>query len=274
MIGAHPDDCELKAGGTCVEWLRAGFRVMLVSLTNGDAGHHEMAGGPLARRRAAEAGLAAERAGLDSLVLDNHDAELSPSLGVRKQVVRIIRTFEADVVVGHRANDYHPDHRAAAQAVQDAAYMVTVPNFCPDVPVLKKNPVFLCFMDSFTNPAPFRPDVAVDVGNAMEVKWQMLDAMESQVYEWLPWHEGNLHTVPEDAQERFKWLQKTWDPSFRQPAKGARAALAKWYGKAAAAKVRYAEFFEISEYGHRPSKAEIREIFPFKPANVRKKARQ
>jgi hypothetical protein len=52
---------------------------------------------------------------------------------------------------------------------------------------------------------------------------------------------------------------------FTEPTKKARALLEKWYGKKRAAKIRYAEIFEICEYGNQPSTEEIRRLFPFFP---------
>lgn len=274
VVGAHPDDSEVFAGGVCVKWARLGHRVLMVSLTNGDAGHHEMAGGQLAKRRAQEARLSAERAGAHDLVLDNHDGELEPALALRKRVVEILREFEADIVLTHRPNDYHPDHRYTSVVVQDAAFMVTVPHFCASVPVLRKNPVFLYLMDSFQRPAPFRPDIAVDVSDAMDTKWAMLDAMESQMYEWLPWLDGTLHTVPADRVARRQWLERAWAPFFEEPVRQGRAALEKRYGKAAAGRIRFAELFEICEYGHQPSEEEIERLFPFFPSENTGKPRR
>lgn len=263
-FGAHPDDCEVFAGGVSVKWARVGHRVLFVSMTNGDVGHHEMAGAPLARRRALEARRSAERAGVMELVLDNHDGELMPSLVLRKQVVKIVREMEADIVLTHRPNDYHPDHRYTSQVVQDAAFMVTVPNFCPDAAALRKNPLFLYLMDQFTKPCPFQPDIAVDVDDVMDVKWDMIDAMDSQFYEWLPWLDGATD-VPGDPAERRAWLERTWAPFFAQPADGARATLERWYGPHGR-HVKFAELFEVCEYGHRPSDEELRDYFPFFPA--------
>lgn len=262
-IGAHPDDCEVSAGGTCVKWARQGHRVLLVSTTNGDKGHHAMSGGALVRRRLREAQLSAERGGVSSLVMPNPDGELTLTLETRKQVVRVIREAEAQIVLTHRPWDYHPDHRYTALLVQDAAFMVTVPNFCPETPCLERNPVFLSLMDSFTRPAPFQPDVAVDVDDAMETKLAMLDAMESQVYEWLPWLDGTLDTVPADPRERKEWLLQNRDPFFRHPAVQGREALRRWYGAERGDQVKYAELFEVSEYGHRPSEEELADLFPF-----------
>lgn len=274
VVGAHPDDSEVFAGGCCVKWARLGHRVLMVSLTNGDIGHHEMAGGPLAKRRAEEAHLSAERAGVRGLVLDCHDGELMPTLALRKRVTEIIREQEADIVLTHRPNDYHPDHRYTSIVVQDAAFMVTVPHFCPSVPALRKNPVFLYLMDSFQKPTPFRADVAVDVTDVMDMKWAMLDAMESQMYEWLPWLDGTLHSVPRDAAARRAWLEKAWAPFFEEPSRQGRTSLEKWYGKTVAAKTRFAELFEICEYGHQPSDEEIRRLFPFFPEPRAAKAKR
>ena len=262
-IGAHPDDAEFYAGGTLVKWARLGHRVLVVSMTNGDIGHFAMAGGALARRRAAEAHHSAERAGFSECILDFHDGELLPTLEVRKNVVRLIREFHAEIVLTHRPYDYHPDHRYTSMAVQDAAFMVTVPYFCPDVPALRKNPVFLYMMDLFQKPAPFQPDVAVNVDDAMDVKWSMLDAMESQFYEWLPWLEGQLEEVPRDPAARRVWLEQSLSAFFLEPAQRARGILERTYGKTAAKKTRFAELFEVCEYGHQPSPRELHELFPF-----------
>jgi len=268
-IGAHPDDCELFAGGTCIKWAQQGHHVLMVSLTNGDIGHYALSGGTLAQRRASEARLSAERGGCAEMVLDHHDGELLPTLELRKEIVRILRRNNADVVLTHRPNDYHPDHRYAAMAVQDAAYMVMVPNFCPDIPRLERNPLFLFMMDTFQKPYPHQADLAVDVGDVMDIKYDMLDAMESQVYEWLPWIDGKAEDVPTDREERRVWLKKNWEPFFLEPAKRARPHLETWYGKQSAAKIKYAELFEICEYGHQPAKDELRRLFPFFPEKRR-----
>jgi N-acetylglucosamine malate deacetylase 1 len=136
-FGAHPDDCELKAGGVAAKWAARGHHVKFVSVTNGDIGHWKMAGGPLARRRTEEVKKAARILKIHTQVLDIHDGELEPTLENRRTITRLIRQWKADIVLAHRPNDYHPDHRYTGVLVQDAAYMVTVPFFCPDVPYLE-----------------------------------------------------------------------------------------------------------------------------------------
>jgi LmbE family N-acetylglucosaminyl deacetylase len=259
-FGAHPDDCDQRAGGTAALWAARGHLVKFVSVTNGDAGHQSQGGGALAVRRREEAREAARRLGIAEYeTLDNHDGELVPSLHVREQVIRRIRQWHADIVLGPRPNDYHPDHRYTGILVQDAAYMVVVPNICPDTPPLRKNPVFLYFQDGFERPYPFRADVVVAIDSVLEKKLLALDAHASQMYEWLPWVDGDLDRVPKDPGERLAWLRRT--RSGRPLAESVRAALSQRYGPRASS-VKEAEAFELCEYGRRPATEDLRALFP------------
>ncbi len=262
-FGAHPDDCDGRAGGVAAKWAALGHRVRFIAVTSGDAGHQSEGGGALARRRRAEAAEAGRRIGIEYVTLDNHDGELLPTLQVREQIIREIRRWNADLVLGPRPNDYHPDHRYTGVLLQDAAYMVTVPNICPDTPALRRNPVFMYFQDGFQKPNPFSPDVAVSIDDVFDKKIDMLDAHASQMYEWLPWHDGRLEQVPKEPAARREWLRKQY--AGAQISTTLRAALAKWYGEEAARTVRFAEAFELCEYGSRPGPAQIRRLFPFFP---------
>ena len=259
VIGAHPDDCDNRAGGTAILYAEMGHRVLFISVTNGDAGHHEMGGGALAKRRMAEAKEAGRRFGVEYVVLDNHDAELMPTLDIRLQLMRLIRNWNADLVIGPRPNDYHPDHRNTAILVQDCAYMVIVPNVAPDTEPLKKNPVFLYVEDRFQKPNPFQADIAVDISSVVEKKFYAMAAHESQFFEWLPWTSGKLQEVPNGEKERIKWLSTVRKAAI-SPA--TREALVKRYGPARANAAIAAEAFEICEYGRRPSEEEIKKLFP------------
>lgn len=259
---AHPDDGEVKMGATAAMLSDMGHEVKFVSITNGNAGHHEEGGGILANRRREEAQEAARRLGIeDYKVMENHDGELEPTLDVRKDVIREIRKWEADVVIGHRPNDYHPDHRYSGVLVMDAAYMVIVPNIASDTPPLENNPVFLYMEDRFSRPNPFRPDITVGINDEyMARKIDALDAHESQFYEWLPWTAGMYEEVPEDHDERREWLEE-W--RARPNVDGAvKDNLEEWYGVGAGDRFEFAESFEIAEYGHQPTEEEILRIFP------------
>jgi LmbE family N-acetylglucosaminyl deacetylase len=261
-FGAHPDDCDIRAGGTAAKWAAAGHRVRFVSVTSGDAGHQSQGGGALAARRRAEAQEAGRRLGIDYITLDNHDGELMPTLEVRQQIIRLIRQWKADLVLGPRPHDYHPDHRYTGILLQDAAFMVTVPNVAPDTPALRQNPVFMYFEDGFQKPNPFTPDVAVSIDDTFSKKIDAIDAHVSQMYEWLPWLNGRLDSVPKDPAERKAWTAKQ---RWGRINDAVRATLVKIYGADAGAKVEHAEAFEICEYGRRPDAAEVKRLFPFLP---------
>lgn len=259
MIGAHPDDCDIKGGGTALLLAEMGHQVKFISVTNGDAGHMEQGGGILAQRRMQEAKEAGKRLGIAYEVLDHHDGELLATLPIRLEIIRKIREWNADVVISHRSNDYHPDHRYTAILVQDAAFMVGVPNIAPDTPALSKNPVFLYFQDNFQKPYPFRADIAVDITAVLDKKNYALDAHESQFYEWLPWIGKYEEEVPKGVQERLNWLKSK---RSGQVSEAAKTSLEKWYGPQKAAQARHVELFEICEYGTQPTEADIRRLFP------------
>lgn len=261
-FGAHPDDCDIRAGGLAAKYAEAGHLVKFVSVTNGDAGHQSEGGGMLADRRRKEAHESGRRLGIEYEVLDNADGELLPTLEVRRQIIRLIREWDADVVLAPRPNDYHPDHRYTGVLVQDASYMVTVPNLISDTPALRKNPLFLSYADRFRRPNPFRPDIVISIDDVIEKKYLALDAHVSQFYEWLAWHAGVLDEVPREPAKRLEWLKARRSFEVRSEWKD---ALRKRYG-AQADSIRHAEAFEITEYGLQPSEEQIRKLLPFFPA--------
>ncbi|MBI3866265.1 MAG: PIG-L family deacetylase [Planctomycetia bacterium] len=266
VFGAHPDDAEYKAGGTATKWARLGHHVKLVSVTNGDIGHWQMAGGPLAQRRTAEVHAAAKIMGVTSQVLDIHDGELLPTLKNRKLITQLIREWRADVVISHRPWDYHPDHRYTGILVQDAAFMVTVPYFCPDVPALQKNPVFLYSSDGFRKPYPFQPDVAVSVDDTFDTKLDAIHELPSQAYEGgANGSEELVRSVPpeSDSKGRKAWLRARWADRQSAEANRFRDVLTRLYGEERGKAVKYAETFELCEYGSRPTADEIKRLFPF-----------
>ena len=258
VFGAHPDDCDMDAGGTAILFASMGHRVKFVSLTNGDAGHYELGGEELAAIRLAEAKEAGRRFGVEYTVLENPDGKLMPTYENRLQVIREIRRWEADIVIAPRPNDYHPDHRYTGILVQDAAYMVIVPDIAPETPALSRNPVFLYSEDRFQKPSPFEPDIAVAIDAVFEQKIFATAAHESQFFDWLPWTSGNLDMVPEGEAARLEMLAQ-WRPFA--PDEATRACLRKWYGEGAD-QIQHAEGFEICEYGKQPNEEEIKNLFP------------
>lgn len=265
VFGAHPDDCEIRCGGVAILWSERGDLVKFVSTTNGDIGHWGMAGGALANRRNTEVQSAAAVLGVTTQVLDIHDGEIMPTLENRKTFTRLIREWEADIVIGHRPNDYHPDHRYTGVLMQDSAYMVAVPFFCPDVPPLKKNPIFLYSYDRFQKPTPFQADIVVSIDSVIDKKVEALALIESQFIEGGA--TGNPDKAPKNSEEREtrrEQVKESFKRRFASVANNCREKLIELYGEEAGKAVKYAEAFEICEYGRRPNKEEILRLFPIK----------
>jgi LmbE family N-acetylglucosaminyl deacetylase len=202
---------------------------------------------------------------IDYTVLDNHDGELEPSLANRRNFMRVIREIEPDLILTHRPNDYHPDHRYTAQLVQDAAYMVTVLGVAALTPHLAANPIILYLSDRFQRPYPFQPDVVIDVDGVLDLKLEMLHQHTSQVYEWLPFNRGDLEEVPSGDADRRTWLRERYGTCNTALADRYRDALINLYGEAHGAQVHRAEAFEVSEYGAPMTPDAFQWLFPFVP---------
>ncbi|MFA5819961.1 MAG: PIG-L family deacetylase [Bacteroidales bacterium] len=260
IIGAHPDDPD-KVGGTAYKWSQMGYDVLMVSVTNGDAGHQKIKAKELAKIRREEARKAGEVIGVRYITLDNHDGQLMPTYGNRLQIIKIIREQKADIVIFPRPYDYHPDHRYTGVLVLDAAYMVTVPTILPKVPHLQKNPLFLFMSDGFIHPEPFKADVCIDIDDVIEKKIDMYHQHKSQMYEWLPFNRGGLDQVPVSDSDRRTWLGETRKGGSN--AAPFRDKLIELYGNEKGSKIKYCEAFQDSGYGTRLTKENISYYFPF-----------
>lgn len=265
ILGAHPDDAEYHAGGLAAIYRAAGHAVRFVSVTNGESGHHQVSGEPLVTIRRAEARAAAEVIGAEVAVWDFPDGRLQATLEVREAIIREIRRFRPDLVLTHRLNDYHPDHRAVAQAVQDASYLVTVPPICSDVPHLRRDPVVAYLPDLFTRPARLTPDVVIDIGDQLDTIVHMLAAHRSQFFEWLPYNQ-RLEEFPTEDATRMAWLRVWYAGRIRTFSERYRAELLETYGEERGALIEFCEVFEISEYAAPLDAAARDRLFWFLPA--------
>lgn len=267
-FGAHPDDAEFKMGGVAARWAARGDKVKLVSMTNGDLGHYVQSGGPLARRRAEEVAEAGKILGVEAAVMDIHDGELMPSLENRKLMTNLIREWQADIVLSHRTNDYNPDHRYVGVLAHDTAFMVSLPYYMPLTEETENNPIYLHYSDRFKKPYPFQPDIVVDIDDVFEQKIDAVDKLASQVYEVNYSSVGRerqraIQSVPKDPAERRAWLVKQHGARYAAVADEYRDELIKWYGPERGKAVRYAEAFEICQYGRQPTEEELRQLIPF-----------
>lgn len=262
IIGAHPDDAELEAGGLATLYRGLDYPVRMLSVTDGRAGHQSIPGEELVTIRKNEAAAAASVIGAESVVWQFPDGELQPSLELRRAIIAEIRTYRPDLVLTHRPCDYHPDHRAVGQAVQDASYMVTVPKVVPDAPALPRDPVVAYLPDLFTRPTPLRADVVLDVSPHVGTIVAMLAAHASQFYDWLPYNLGIHKQVPPHEPARRKWLAGVYETVARKRATACRAKLVAHYGPTRGQAIEFAEMYEISEYARPLDEVLRKQLFP------------
>jgi len=261
FIGAHPDDPDVRCSGFARKLVEAGHRVRFVALCNGDKGHQFMASPELARRRFGESRKVISTLGIeDYIVGDTPDCEVEPTLEKRRWLTRVIREFGPHVIVTHRPNDYHCDHRATATLVQDATYLIGVPLWCPEVPVPDVIPTVFFMGDRFTQPTAFRPDFVIDVSACEDVIVDTFACHESQMFEWLvPEHGFSLSDVPSasDAEGRRAFIRKSALHLIADYATAFAESVERAYpGR----RPRLVEVYEKSEYGRTPV-AKERELF-------------
>ncbi|MEX2436347.1 MAG: PIG-L family deacetylase [Balneolaceae bacterium] len=261
-FGAHPDDCEISAGGVGALWAEQGHAFLCVSMTNGDIGHFGMSGGELALRRMKEVEAAAEILGISTKVFDIHDGELVATLENRKKVAREIRNWQADIVMVHRRYTYHADHRYSGILVDDAIVLVEAKFFTPDTPPLPRSPVVLYYSDNFQRPLPFEPDIVVGIDDVIDKKRAAMEQMPSQFSDVDSWTYGRSEDVPEDEATRLRLrINNLMDRSVNI-ADRYRADLVELYGEDVGKGFKYAEAFQVSEFGRSIDVDELQKLFP------------
>jgi LmbE family N-acetylglucosaminyl deacetylase len=197
-IHAHPDDQEFTVAGTLAKWSGAGCEVISVVITSGDAGsndptHDAVYKPALARLREGEQNAANKILGIRQTIYMHYpDGELEPTLALRKELTKLIRTHKPDVVVTgdpqavFYGNGYinHPDHRAAAQAATYAVF-----------PSAGSRLLFAELLKEGFEPhnvkrlylhGPEKPDTWVDISETIDAKLAALKKHASQLGDWDP----------------------------------------------------------------------------------------
>lgn len=187
VIVAHPDDIEFVLAGTIAKWVKAGSRVRYVLVTSGDAGTHrtDITREELARIREAEQQAAADVLGVEQVIFLRYpDGMVTPSLELRRDLVREIRAFKPDTVFCYDPTRFfsggsyvnHPDHRAVATAALDAiAPTAAMPLVFPELG-LEPHRVRQILLAATPT-----PDTWIDISETFDLKVEALRQHQSQL---------------------------------------------------------------------------------------------
>jgi N-acetylglucosamine malate deacetylase 1 len=186
-VGAHPDDIEIRCGGTLAKYAQAGHHVMICHATNGDKGHRTIPSAELAVIREREARAAAAVIGAEVFWMGFPDGDLFYDRETRLAFIDMMRQARPDLIFTHWSESYHPDHVATGQLAFGASYISTVPHIATGHPANTTVPNIYYMdveYDVLTEAAQY-----VDISDVFELKRKMLEAHESQLV-WIKENHG------------------------------------------------------------------------------------
>jgi len=172
-IAAHRDDVELTCGGTLAKAVRAGHRVAILDLTQGEMGTRGSA-----EIRAAEAIKAAAVLGVTTREnLQLPDAAIQNTPETREKLARVIRRFRPAIVIAPALQGRHPDHIVSAQLIRDACFLAGLAKLAPDLPKHRPRKILhaIAYRQDFQ-----RPTFVVDVSEDFEKKIEAIRCYSSQ----------------------------------------------------------------------------------------------
>ena len=187
-IGSHPDDLEVACGGTLIRYVRAGHKVSMCSISNGDMGHVVILPDELRKIRRKEAEAAAEIIGADYYCIDLGDGFVeSGNKEARQRLIEVIRKTKPDVIIAHNPDDYMRDHKQSSEFAYDASFVSTFPHILTESKYTTNFPPIF-YMDSLAG-VGFIPTEYVDISDVIEQKLEALACHVSQI-KWLKDHDN------------------------------------------------------------------------------------
>lgn len=178
IICAHPDDAELYAGGFICKY-GGKCKIDVLVVTDGRMGSENEKNETVKIRRK-EAENAAKFGSFNVDFLEYVDGEVENNIKLRNDIIRKIRTSKPQVILTHKDNDYHPDHRYVSKAVQDSLIAIYCPKYVPEVPAIDYIPLVLFFWNPFELPYSFKNDICIEITSVINQKKMLLLCHKSQ----------------------------------------------------------------------------------------------
>lgn len=204
-IGCHPDDIEVACAGTLAKYVKAGHKVTVCHVANGNLGHEIIKPEELRIMRRDEARKAGALAGIEVVTCDIGDVMVyEGQKEQRDKVVDVIRKVQPDVIITHGPTDYMPDHVAVSRLVFDASFAASVPQYKTEISEKAKiTPIY--YMDTLAG-VNFQPTMYVDITDTIDLKLEMLECHESQL-KWMRDHDHIDFAEFVKTCARFRGLQ-------------------------------------------------------------------
>lgn len=209
-VAAHRDDVELTCGGTLAKVAKAGHRVGILDLTQGETGTRGSA-----ELRAAEAERAAkvlgvalrQNAGLQDAHLQNDEAS-------RAVIVQVVRTLRPRVVILPFPIGRHPDHRIASELGRDACYLAGLEKYAPQAGVEPHRPFKILYSLAYRED-PVKPSFVVDISDTFEAKMAAIRCYASQFDGALA--AGEIFPTGQDLYELIRIQSAHYGSLIRKP---------------------------------------------------------
>jgi LmbE family N-acetylglucosaminyl deacetylase len=219
---AHPDDCEILAGGTLALLAEKGWEIHVVTMTPGDCGSMDMSQEDIAATRRAEGAKGAKILGGTYHCLESRDLFVFFDEPTLRKAISLTRDIAPSLVITHSLDDYMMDHEMAARVARSATFGYGVPNAAPGA--VKKGSMvpYLYYadpiegMDYYGN--AIAPSTWVDIAASMKTKSRALKAHASQ-RDWLMKHHGMdqyITSMQQWGAKRGKEVGAKYAEAFRQ----------------------------------------------------------
>ncbi|MDN4165396.1 bacillithiol biosynthesis deacetylase BshB1 [Cytophagales bacterium LB-30] len=179
VFAAHPDDAELSCSGTILAEVAKGKKVGIVDLTRGEMGTR---GTPELRQK--EADKAAKILGLS--VRENlgfKDVFFQNDKAHQLELVRVIRKYQPEIVIGNAIHDRHIDHGKGAQLCTDACFIAGLAKVETIDEGIKQGAWRPKVVYHYIQSRYIKPDVVVDITPYWENKMEAIRAFSSQFYD-------------------------------------------------------------------------------------------
>jgi len=166
-VGAHSADMEFSAGATLLKHARNGWEVHIVHLTLGEKGNPRLSPEEYGAQKRRESEAAAELLQATPHFLPYRDGELTVSDEIAREIAKLLRQLQPQVVITHWRESIHSDHIATHHLTKRAIFMAANPHFEIDG-LPPAHGMRLYYAENWEDHENFRPFIYVDISDVFD----------------------------------------------------------------------------------------------------------